>query len=138
MSNHVDESNADQAEICRNCEHCEPRHVKPGINTSGEYVCMVLGVLIPDVFLDTAMCSGLYFDKRQTEQFAERTVNNGEEISAVEAAEILEVSRNRILQLCNSGQLVGRKIAGAWMVSRASVEQRRKNPPAPWRPKKEG
>ena len=103
--------------------------MKPGINTSGEYVCMVLGALVPDAYLDSAMCSGLYYDHAPAHKCSI-------EISAVEAAEILGVSRNRILQLCNSGKIEGRKIAGAWMVSKASVERRKKNPPAAHRPKK--
>lgn len=50
-------------------------------------------------------------------------------ISAAEAAEILHVHRNRVLQLVNSGDLEGRKIGGTWIVDRASVEARAANPP---------
>ena len=114
---------------CRSCEHCAARHMKPDINTSGEYVCMVLGSLVPDAYLDSAMCSGLYYDQAPANK-------DNVEVSAVEAAEMLGVSRNRILQLCSSGQIEGRKMAGAWIVSKASVEERKANPPAPHRPKK--
>lgn len=49
-------------ERCRDCIHCAQRHMKPNMNTGGDYVCLVLGSLIPDCFIGKKMCSGLYYD----------------------------------------------------------------------------
>ena len=53
---------------CLNCQHCTKRHHKDGINTEGDYICLVLGTLIPRCFEDSLMCSDLYFDEHDNEQ----------------------------------------------------------------------
>lgn len=53
----------DNLRTCLACQHCTRRHYKDGINTEGDYVCLVLGALIPRCFEDSLMCSGLYFDE---------------------------------------------------------------------------
>lgn len=45
-------------------------------------------------------------------------------MSATEASDALGVSRMRINQLVNSGQLNGRMVGNAWIVARGSVENR--------------
>lgn len=50
-------------------------------------------------------------------------------ISVAEAAEILGVHRNRVLQLVNDGALVAHKVGQRWNISRQSVESRAANPP---------
>lgn len=47
-----------------------------------------------------------------------------EEIDVAEAAELLDVSRQRVHQLIQSGQLEGRKIGKTWYVYKSSVEER--------------
>lgn len=53
---------------CLNCQHCTRQHYKDSINTEGDYICLVLGTLIPRCFEDSLMCSDLYFDKHDDEQ----------------------------------------------------------------------
>lgn len=50
-------------------------------------------------------------------------------ISVPEAADILGVHRNRVLQLVNDGALDAHKVGQRWNISRASVESRAANPP---------
>ena len=54
-------------------------------------------------------------------------------ISVAEAAEILGVHRNRVLQLVNAGDIDGQKIGHRWNIDKASVETRASNPPKPGR-----
>ena len=56
-------------------------------------------------------------------------LNLDEWISVVEAAEILGVHRNRVLQLVNDGSLEAHKVGQRWNISKASVESRAANPP---------
>ena len=109
-------------ESCRACNHCAPRHMKENLNTSGNYVCLVLGSLIPDSETEKMMCSGLYYDLKETKP-------RDEWISVAEAAEILGVHRNRVLQLVNEGALDAHKVGQRWNISKASVESRAANPP---------
>lgn len=51
-------------------------------------------------------------------------------ISVAEAAEILGVHRNRVLQLVSSDLIDGKKIGNTWIICRASVESRAANPPS--------
>ena len=50
-------------------------------------------------------------------------------ISVTEAADILGVHRNRVLQLANDGALDAHKVGQRWNISKASVESRAANPP---------
>lgn len=50
-------------------------------------------------------------------------------VSVGEAADILGVHRNRVLQLINDGLLEARKVGQRWNISKASVESRAANPP---------
>lgn len=54
-------------------------------------------------------------------------------VSVVEAAKILGVHRNRVLQLVNAGAIEGQKIGSTWSIRRASVEERAANTPPPGR-----
>ena len=45
--------------------------------------------------------------------------------SVTETAELLGVSRQRVLQMLNSGKLDGRKVGNVWTVYRYSVEERK-------------
>ena len=57
-----------------------------------------------------------------------------------EAAELLGISEDRVLQLINAQRLPGRKVYGRYMIPREAVEQFKQNPPGrsrtkapPWR-----
>ena len=54
-------------------------------------------------------------------------------ISVAEAAEILGVHRNRVLQLVSNGLVDGQKIGNTWIICRTSIESRAANPPGPGR-----
>ena len=107
---------------CLTCDHCTLRHIKENLNTSGKYVCLVLGSLIPDSETERMLCGGLYFDPEEAER-------HDEWISVPEAAEILGVHRNRVLQLVNNGLLDAHKVGRRWNINRSSVEDRAANPP---------
>ena len=104
--------------ICVNCDHCVKRHQKELLNTSGRFVCLVLGSLIPDPIPENGtMCTGLYFDEKiKTDADEVITVN--------EACEILGLSRQRVSALLKNGKLDGRKSGKNWMVYKQSVERR--------------
>lgn len=55
-----------------------------------------------------------------------------------EASNLLGVSVGRVHQLIKSGQLPAEQVAGIWLLDRASVEARRKNPPRRGRPSSHG
>ena len=63
--------------------------------------------------------------QRRLEQYE----SNEHWISVAEAAEILGVHRNRVLQLVNAGLIEGNKVGNTWSIDRASVESRAENPP---------
>ena len=106
------------AKTCVNCNHCTKRHEKELVNTSGRYVCLVLGSLIPDPIPENStMCTGFYFD--------EKIEADREEIITVkEACEILGLTRQRISTLLKNGQLEGRKSGKTWLIYKNSVERR--------------
>ena len=54
------------------------------------------------------------------------TMTKTEEVSAREAAQILEVNLQFLYQLIWSGKLPGRKVAGTWRISKAAIEARLK------------
>lgn len=60
---------------------------------------------------------------------AEMGLDLNEWISVAEAAEILGVHRNRVLQLANDGSLDAHKVGQRWNISKVSVESRAANPP---------
>lgn len=49
-------------------------------------------------------------------------MNESEEISLTEAADLLKVSRTRIWQIIQEGRLSARKIGKQWVITRESVE----------------
>ncbi|MDY4522918.1 MAG: type II toxin-antitoxin system HicB family antitoxin [Atopobium sp.] len=57
-------------------------------------------------------------------------------LTVTQAAEELGVSRGRISQLIDSGALDGTIVGGKRMITIASVNERKKNPPAAHRPRK--
>ncbi len=56
-------------------------------------------------------------------------------IGAAEAAEILGVSKVRVAQLCQRGQLDAVKVGGSWVMTRESVEGRAVAAPTGGRPR---
>lgn len=56
-------------------------------------------------------------------------------VSAAEAAEMLGVSKGRVIQLCQRDQLDAKKVGEAWVISRESVEERAKRKPSGGRPR---
>ena len=55
----------DKTKNCKCCIHCKPRESHEGslLNTDGEYVCMVIGSLIPEHYYEnSSLCTGVYFD----------------------------------------------------------------------------
>ena len=59
----------------------------------------------------------------------EMGIDQNEWISVPEAAEILGVHRNRVLQLINDESLEAHKVGQRWNIKRSSVESRAANPP---------
>src|SRR5450631_3350808 len=55
-------------------------------------------------------------------------------VSVSDAAEALRLNRSRVRALAAAGELSARKIAGVWLLDRASVEQRREHPAPAGRP----
>lgn len=110
---------AKSVKTCLKCSHCCPRHHKPDLNTGGDYVCLVLGSLIPDAYVESTLCSGVWFDRAGASEW----------ISTAEAADILGVGRIRVTQLINAGQIRAEKVGNRYNVDRASVEERAANPP---------
>ena len=51
---------------------------------------------------------------------------NSKTLTAIEAAAILKVSKQRIQQLIAAGLLKAEKRAGAWFIDAASVEERKR------------
>ena len=64
---------------------------------------------------------------------AEIGIDPGEWISVPEAAGILGVHRNRVLQLIKEELLDAHKVGQRWNINRSSVESRAANPPKPGR-----
>ena len=79
----------------------------------------VLGSLIPDAYVESTLCSGVWFDRAGASEW----------ISTAEAADILGVGRIRVTQLINAGQIRAEKVGNRYNVDRASVEERAANPP---------
>ena len=77
-----------------------------------------------DVFLDRQA----EITRRECADLAQ-SCEAGQWISVAEAAEILGVHRNRVLQLVNDGALDAHKVGQRWNISRQSVESRAANPP---------
>ena len=69
--------------------------------------------------------SELEIAQKRLEQYE----SNDAWISVAEAAEILGVHRNRVLQLAARGEIEGHKIGHRWNIDRASVEARAADPP---------
>ncbi len=73
-----------------------------------------------------------------TVQVDERYLEETECLTMAQAAEELGVSKGRVSQLVKAGLLGTRNVGGRSMVTLASVNARRENPPAPHRPKDAG
>lgn len=58
------------------------------------------------------------------------------EVSAIEAAEILGLSKVRVCKMCAAGTLKAKKVGNSWVIDRDSVEERKASSPSVGRPRK--